>query len=82
LVVELSQVVVLLSHQASYYEREKMATQITLTDNQVQALFRAIYIHNESYDPDDLQYLEGTGVIEAIKHLEQISAKLQKAGWE
>ena len=59
-----------------------MATKITLTDNQVEALFRAIYVHNASYDGTDEQDLEGTGVIEAIKHLEQISAKLQKAGWE
>lgn len=59
-----------------------MTTTITLTDKQVQALFRAIYIHNESYAACDDKELEGTVVPEAIKNLEQIEEKLYKKGWE
>jgi hypothetical protein len=59
-----------------------MTTTITLTDNQVLALFRAIYIHNESYAGCDDEELEGTVVPEAIKNLKQIEVKLTKKGWE
>jgi hypothetical protein len=56
-------------------------TTLKLTDNQVQALFRAIYLHNESYAACDDEELEGTGVPEAMRSLAQIEAKLEKAGW-
>ena len=56
-------------------------TTLKLTDNQVQALCRAIYLHNESYAAVDEEELEGTVVPEAIRALSQIEAKLEKAGW-
>jgi hypothetical protein len=59
-----------------------MTTTITLTDNQVLALFRAIYVHNASYEGLDEEELEGTVVPEAIKNLKQIEVKLTKKGWE
>jgi hypothetical protein len=56
-------------------------TTLKLTDSQVQALFRAIYLHNESYAGVDDEELEGTVVPGAIRALTQIEAKLAKAGW-
>lgn len=50
-----------------------MATQITLTDNQVRALFKWCYIGSES---------EAAIESPMEKHLDQIVAKLEKAGWE
>lgn len=56
-------------------------TTLKLTDDQVRALFRAIYIHNESYAECEEGELEGTIVPKAMAHLEEIEAKLVKAGW-
>lgn len=56
-------------------------TTLKLTDNQVQALFRAIYVHNASYDACDEEEIEGTPVLQAMKALSQIEAKLAKQGW-
>lgn len=56
-------------------------TTLKLTDDQVRALFRAIYIHNESYADCEEGWLEDTIVPEAMAHLEEIEAKLARAGW-
>ena len=53
---------------------------LKLTDNQIEALLRAIYIHNLSYDGEE--DLEGTPVPEAMRSLEQIETKIAKLGWE
>lgn len=50
-----------------------MATKITLTDNQVQALFKWCTLGAEAE-------AESESPMEA--HLDQIIVKLQKAGWE
>ena len=56
-------------------------TTLKLTDDQVRALYRAIYMHNESYSGVEEYELEGTIVPEAMAHLEEIEAKLARAGW-
>jgi hypothetical protein len=57
------------------------ASRVTLTLNaeQVNALYRAIEIHNMSYDGVDEEELDGTGVIEAIAELKKIETKLDRA---
>ncbi len=50
-----------------------MATKITLTDNQVRALLKWCYLGAES----EFEIESPMG-----DHLEQILAKLEKAGWE
>ena len=50
-----------------------MATQITLTDTQVQALFFA-FREAESVYLEDHDYM--------YKAIDQVVAKLKKAGWE
>jgi hypothetical protein len=59
----------------------KMTTTLKLTDAQVEAIFRAIYVHNESYAGCDDQELAGTGVRQAMRSLDAIKAKLEKQGW-
>ena len=56
-------------------------TTLKLTDDQVRALYRAIYIHNESYAGCEEGELEGTIVPEVMARLEEIKPKLARAGW-
>jgi hypothetical protein len=64
---------VLYSYDISQTKGKKMATKITLTDNQVQALFKWCNLGAESE-------AEIESPMQA--HLEQIIVKLEKAGWE
>jgi hypothetical protein len=61
------------TNDISQTKGKKMATKITLTDNQVKALFKWCYLGAESE-------AEIESPMQA--HLEQIIVKLQKEGWE
>jgi hypothetical protein len=54
---------------------------LKLTDDQVQALIRAIRMHSNSYEGVEEEDLEGTGVLEAIELNNEILAKFGKMGW-
>jgi hypothetical protein len=56
-------------------------TTLKLTDKQVQALYVAMNFYNMSYEGTDDEELEGTLVPPTMKALDQIEAKLEKAGW-
>jgi hypothetical protein len=56
-------------------------TTLKLTDNQVQALYTAMNSYHTSYEGTTDEELEGTLVPPTMKALDQIEAKLEKAGW-
>jgi hypothetical protein len=68
-------------YKVHVFEITYPANRITLTLNadQVDALYRAIKIHNMSYEGVDEKELDGTGVLEAITELQKIETKLDRA---